>query len=228
MSWTAGALAHEMALETGVEWTDEDNQALLLSWVNEAYSIVTSYYDWFWLRQEEDITIAAAASSFALLSSAVQPVWVGIASPIFKELILVDSSDMAGIDTTVTGQPRYCWIKSFAADVLTLGFWPVADQQYTFHIQEVVKPSILASETTLPVPEEFISMIKEYVRNLRLRKEGDYFGARASKDEVIARLEMMKRKTNIPKAKRLVFAVSDVKSEKDPRLPNLPGNYPDY
>lgn len=228
MSWLAGDLARAIAVEQGKEWDDTDNQAQVLGWVNDAYKGLISYYDWTWLKQEEDVTIVITNNSFTLQSSAVQPYAAGITSPAYRELLLVDGSDMAGIDTTVTGRPRYIWISSFASNVLNMKFWPVADGSYTFHIWEVVRPVDLAADATLPLPEEFIPILKEFIRDLLLRKEGDYFGAKAAKESAYTQLELMKRKTNVPKMTRANFGVSDVKRSKDPRLPNLPDNYPGY
>ena len=227
MAWTAGQLAEVLATEFGKDWTDSENVDQVLSWLNDAFKVVVSYADWPWLKTQEDIALATSASTIALSTSAVYPTALGIVDPQFKKITFIDGTEMVGYDTNVTGQPQYAWVKSYSANQITLQIYPVADDNYTIRVLEVVRPLDLGSGATIPVPEEMIPLIKEYVRYMMLRADGDYYGARISKDEVMNQLDRMKRKPQAA-AREPVFARADVPDCRDPRLPKLPGNYPEY
>lgn len=228
MAWTANQLAQSLATEFGSDWTDAENLAQVLAFVNDAFKTVVSYADWPWLKTREDLSLAAAAYTLSLKSSAVYPTDVSIVSPQFRRITVIDGTEMSGIDDTVTGTPQYAWITGCTPDQITLQLWPVNDSTVrTIRVLEVVRPIDLGSGSTIPVPEEMIPLIREYARYLLNRSDGDYYGAKMNRDEAFAAMERMKRKPQAA-ARKHEFAPADVPTVQDPRLPRLPGNYPEW
>jgi hypothetical protein len=168
---TVADIAQEMADEFGEEYTDDDVKNQFVIWVTETIEEIVTSGRWFFQNSSEDVTLVAGVKDYSL-SSAVSEVR-DIRSPGTKKRIAyipVERLIARAKDLSLAGTPTNWYIDSLgASNEMKISLWPVPNAaavtaESPIKVYTIKRPATLTETSTIPMPEEYIRVLRDGVR----------------------------------------------------------------
>ena len=196
MSTTVNTLANEMATEMGEEFADLDVAEQFLTWVKEVVRKVYAAGRWASANNVETITMANGTASYTLNSSTSEVKSVRIPTSgtkiIYSSVERLIAKDK---DLEDSGEPDYWWYDGLdAAASLKIRFYPVPGaSQDSVSVQLWVqkRPPILGDTDVIPLPGEFIDVVRDGVRAKARANENNLDGAMLAKQDFIEGMQLL-------------------------------------
>lgn len=166
MATTVNALAQEIATEFGEEYTDQDVADQFRTWVKEVVRRVIGSGRWFSQNTTDDITTVASTATYSMdtttgeikamrLTATDAPI---LYTPV-ERLIARD------YNLEATGTPTNWWIDSLgSSQELVVRFYPIPDDAYAIEAHVLKRPSDLGNTDTIPLPVEYLDVVRDGVR----------------------------------------------------------------
>jgi hypothetical protein len=218
---TKNAVALEVMRELGEATSNTTLVTQYEIWVQEAYDEIISEMVWPFARQTESIATVAATATVKMATNAFMPRTIRI-SPTDEPVDYKSREELihAGVNMDETGRPRFWYHDSY--DItnakFVLGLWPIPDAIYSLQTTESTQGTALVTGDTVPLPREFLRILKLGIKAVAKGNEQDYAGA--DRDSVTfhaALTKMLIRYKNRPN-EYLRLGVTDVATT-DPMKP---------
>lgn len=196
MAVTLDDFAREMAEELGEHYADPEIADLLQRWVGESVSEITASGRWFWQNGNEIIVTVDGLRVYTLQSevSEVTAIWAqdfdkAVAYLPVERLIhrgenLVERGALprvwyyAGMDATSTA--------------MKIAFWPVPDATTgSMNIQYLKRPAIGSLTDLLPIPDDYLDVVRLGVRALSAQNADNIEGYGAARQLFTQRLQVL-------------------------------------
>lgn len=223
---TVTTIATELMQEFGVDTDDTDYNTLVKRWIRDTYRDILDFYPWPFLNGTITFNTADGTSAYTLTTSPTGTI-VEISAMVnhqddpihfieYKRLV-----DL-GVDLAQEGLPRHWYnlIRTEPSGADTLGFslWPVPTeiQTYTVFIQR--KSSELADGDHIPLPSDFLSIVKDGAKVYMYENDGDTEYARTALDRYMRKLQQASQRNHNP-AGYLRLRVSDIPRQNRELLP---------
>lgn len=171
MSITVDTLANEIADEFGEEYTDLDVAEQFKSWVKEVVRQVYSSARWFSGNNVETITLADGTAAYSLSSTASEvksirePAGNTKLSYTTVERLIARDKDLES-----SGTPTHWWYDGLgSSNEVKIRFYPIPSTTSiatapTLQVWVQKRPPSLGDTDTIPLPDEFIDVIRHGVR----------------------------------------------------------------
>lgn len=227
MSWTVLQLAEVCCEEAGRDWSDDRSLTEVERYVNDVWKQIAIETDWPWLYTTESISLVASTQEYSLQSSAVEPIGVRLTTE-DRELVHTPVEQMMATDIELSGIPTRWWISGYDSSTskTKIKVWPIPATTYTMEVHEIIRPTDLAADTVIPVPEEFIPIMKNGVRAIVALDIGD---ANAQMYLGLYTDALRKARSRYATARGATHdqLFSDIPKRRGSRS-RLPGNYPEW
>jgi hypothetical protein len=180
---TVDDVASDIATEFGEEFSDIDIKAQFRTWVSEVFEEVYASGRWFFQNDSQDVTLVADQKDYSLDSDVAEV--RDIRDPndnVRVEYAPVERLIARGKDLLITGTPTNWYIDSLGTEQeIKISLWPVPDADAEADIGALVaytlmRPPALGSTDTIPVPTEYIRVMKDGVRAKVKFSDGDLDG----------------------------------------------------
>ena len=171
MSTTVDTLANEVADEFGEEYTDLDVAEQFKSWVKEHVRRVYSAARWFAGNAVETVTLVNAQAVYSLSATASEiksvrkPVGNTKLSYTSVERLIARDKDLES-----TGDPTNWWYEGLgSSNEVQIRLYPIPTTasiatEPTLQVWVQKRPPTLGDTDTIPLPDEFIDVIRNGVR----------------------------------------------------------------
>jgi hypothetical protein len=171
MATTVDTLANEVADEFGEEYTDLDVAEQFKSWVKEHVRRVYSAARWFAGNAVETVTLANAQAVYSLSATASEiksvrkPVGNTKLSYTSVERLIARDKDLES-----TGDPTNWWYEGLgSSNEVQIRLFPIPTTasiatEPTLQVWVQKRPPTLGDTDTIPLPDEFIDVIRNGVR----------------------------------------------------------------
>lgn len=188
---TLNQIAEEMALEVGEQYGDLDVADQFQKWAQEAIDEVYSDTRWFFKNAVEDVSPVAGTAEYQL-SSTVSEIR-DIRIPALTTRIAyfpIERINARGWSLSEAGTPK-AWYHSGTgtAGELKISFYPVPDAAFitaiaadpVIEVHTLKRPPQLGISDNVPLPQEYIRLIKDGVRYRVCLGDKDMQGYEASR-----------------------------------------------
>jgi hypothetical protein len=163
---TVNALAQELATEFGEEYTDQDVADLYRSWVKEIVRRVIGSGRWFTQNTTDNVTTIASTSTYSLDPTTGEVKSVRI--PSLDQVVIytpVERLIAKEKNLELTGTPTNWWIDSIgSSQEIKIRFYPVPNAALTIELHVLKRPAELGDTDTIPLPVEYLDIVREGVR----------------------------------------------------------------
>jgi hypothetical protein len=177
MAKTKNQMAQDVMTELGEDTGTATLVTLFEGFVQRVYDDVGSEARWSFQFAEEDITTVASTETYGVAID-VHDISSMRIDPTDEQVEFKSRDDLvrAGVNMDEEGRPRFWYDAGFDATTSKqqISFWPIPDAVYTVEVHTQGAPAQLATGDTLPVPNEFLSLIFEGVLALGYRHEKDW------------------------------------------------------
>lgn len=196
MSTTVDTLANEMATEMGEEYADLDVADQYLTWVKEVVRKVYAAGRWASANNVETITMATGTASYTLDSTTSEVKSVRIPSTGSKVIYsTVERLIAKDKDLEDTGEPDYWWYDGLDASAsLKIRFYPVpttAQNGVSVQLWVQKRPPSLTDTAVIPLPGEFIDVVRDGVRAKARANENNLEGAMLAKQDFMEGMQLL-------------------------------------
>lgn len=175
---TVTELALEMCTEAGESTSDSEYLTLVRKWIKGGYREIGDASAWSFLKIDEQLSISVAGGSeYSTQATATETTAMRFTTTDEKiTYVPVERLISLNIDLELTGKPRHFYISGFIASTNQHQFkvWPVPDTTYTIEIHENGMARTLADADTIPMPENFLTILEDYVRMMQAKDDKDY------------------------------------------------------
>lgn len=181
---TVDDVAGDIATEFGEEFSDIDIKAQFRLWVIEVFEEVYASGRWFFQNDEQDISLVASQKAYSLDADVSEV--RDIRDPndnVRVEYAPVERLIARGKDLLLEGTPTNWYIDSIGtSQEIKISLWPIPDAAAVAAITALraytlLRPITLSGTTTIPVPIEYVRVIKEGVRAKVKFNDGDLDGS---------------------------------------------------
>jgi hypothetical protein len=167
MALTVDSFANSMATEAGEDYTDAQVVNIYTQWVKEAYITIAAAARFFWLNGTSTITTKASQATYGLGVSVAEVKTIrNVTTDIPVGYNTEESLARLNIDFEEEGAPRYWFYAGLNASTTehNIQLVPVPDGEYTLNVRTLHRPSELSSQSIIPLPIEFLELMRFYVR----------------------------------------------------------------
>lgn len=222
MAKTKNQMAQDVMTELGEDTSDSSLVSLFEGFVQRVYDDIGSEARWSFQVAEEDITTVASTETYKIgvdvhdiSSMRIDPTDEQVEYKSRDELVY------KGVDMDETGRPRFWYDAGFdsATSKQQISLWPIPDAIYTIEVHTQGAPKSLATGDTIPVPNEFLSLIFEGVLALGYRHEKDWESYDRTWQNFAVRKEKLRRRYNNRVNNYLQFQQTDVPRRTDTLSP---------
>lgn len=231
--YTVNQISIKLMTEMGWSMNDTFYIDIVEGWLNETYNHITWETKWtFKLGSPESVSLTVAAGAEYSLSTSVAEVTSGRLTATFEELEFVDVEVLiaSDVDLTLAGKPQVFYLSGYDSTTgkNKIKVWPVPDATYAAQFINYTRPEVLASNATIPLPEELIPVLKMGVRSYMLEDDGFVDRADVAFNKFGLMLEKRKQRYALIPADHQPLAVSDLPSKRTPRVRMDPTHYSNY
>lgn len=187
---TLDELAQQMATEFGEQYGDLDIADQFQKWVQETYEEVVADARWFFKNSSEEITPVAGTAVYTLPTtvSEIRAAYINSTpKPARVSYSAVERLLARGENLAAPGTPRAWYYAGIDPNTTAkkIKFWPVPDAAFAATGNKVIletinRPETLALTDTIPLPTEYIRVIRDGVRYRVKFNDNDLDGSRAS------------------------------------------------
>lgn len=198
-------------------------------YLNDAIKHILNYWEWPFRETSETKNTVASTGTYTIASTAYEIRGMRIGGS-YDVPLPVRSQEQLNIDTLdleLTGQPECYYLNDYTVSSQTQGFglWPVPDAVYPLIIYERIRSADVASDSNIPLPEDFYACLKDGARHYMERDLRDLNAAQQALQVFEAGLKLLKnRYTQTPKDD--VSYYTDVRDSGRRRFPGFTGRYP--
>lgn len=174
---TVNAIAQLLILEFGASTGVAAHVTKVEAFVNDAYKDLARQFPWPWHRNVETVNTVNGTAEYSLATSAAEILCMRNGTTLNDyEIIPSPVQWMMGHDLEATGAPTHYYLSGYDASTGKIKFRlsPVPNGAYAVLVEELVRPGNLATSDTVPIPEEFIPVLKYRVRMLMAADDKDY------------------------------------------------------
>jgi hypothetical protein len=163
---TVNALAQELATEFGEEYTDQDVADLYRTWVKEIVRRVIGTGRWFTQNTTDSVVTVASTPAYSLAATTGEVKSIRI--PATDDVVIytpVERLIAKDKNLELTGKPTNWWVDSLGtSQEIKIRLYPIPDAVYTLELHVLNRPSELGDTDTIPLPVEYIDVVREGVR----------------------------------------------------------------
>lgn len=188
---TLDQLASEMALEFGEAYSDLDVSMQFQAWTNEAINEVYSAARWFFKNQKVQIDPVMNQAEYTLPATVSQVRDVQVpATGLRIAFAPVERLIARGYNLALPGTPKAWYISGVGTgSALKISFWPVPDIDFInaivanpkIDVHAIKRPSTLQQTDEIPLPEEYLRVVREGIRSRVKYNDNDFNGAEFSR-----------------------------------------------
>jgi hypothetical protein len=175
---TVSALALELASEAGESTTDTDYLSLVRGWIKDGYREIGDKAAWAFLKTDESVSFTVAGGDEYETQATCSEITYMRLTATDTPVIYVPVERLAslGLDLEQTGRPKYFYSSGYNSSTGKNKFkvWPVPDGTYAGEIHENGRPVELEDADTIPMPTNFLTIMKDYVRMMQAKDDKDY------------------------------------------------------
>lgn len=223
---------NEIALSIMNEFGEDTSNSNLLTqveeWIKNVYDEIGIQTNWkyLWLIEAINTSITLRTYSFA-----------GIFEQEISAQFSVDNMPLVyktrqelmnlGINILLAGKPKYWYTESYSpiSETFTIGLYPVPDAVYSISFFGKISPQELISTTKLPMPKQFIFVLKDGVRFRYKMDDKDYSGATMFRQIYQENRNTLKQQNDIPVAQKQRMYVQDIGFSSDPLVRFPPDHF---
>lgn len=188
---TLDQLSSEMALEFGEQYSDLDVSMQFQSWTNETINEVYSAARWFFKNVKVQIDPVAGTAEYTLPATVSQVRDVQIpATGIRIAFAPVERLIARGYNLALAGTPKAWYLSGVGTgSALKVSFWPVPDAAFVtaiaanpkIDVHASKRPSTLQATDEIPLPEEYVRVVRDGIRARVKYNDNDFNGAEFSR-----------------------------------------------
>ncbi len=180
---TVDDVASDIATEFGEEFSDLDIKAQFRLWVSEVFEEVFASGRWFFQNDSQSISLSAGVKDYALDADVAEV--RDIRDPndnVRVEYAPVERLIARGKDLLLAGTPTNWYIDSLGTNQeIKVSLWPVPDADAVAAITALtaytlMRPPALGGTDTIPIPREYIRVMKDGIRAKVKFSDGDLDG----------------------------------------------------
>lgn len=227
---TVNEIALSIMKEFGEDTSNSDLLVQVEEWIKNVYDEIGIQTKWKYLWLAEAINTIIGERSYALVGAfsdhfAAQYNGSGNAPLIYK-----NRSEMMNLSsplTMQTGKPKYWYINSYdsVTERFIIRLYPIPDAIYQISFYGILMPQELVSTTKLPMPKEFIFVLKDGVRYRYKMDDKDFSGADRFDTKFKANINLLKQRNDMPVALKQRMYIQDISSGNDPLVRFPPDHF---
>jgi hypothetical protein len=167
MTTTLDAFANQMADEAGEDYTDAQVALLFKQWSKEAFVNTAASSRFLWTNAAFDLTTSIGVSEYTLDATVAEV--KALRNKTTEALLGYNTEESLirlNIDFEESAAPKY-WFYS-GIDTTSTAFKvqlvPVPDAVYNLQIRALTRPTDLGDSTVIPLPVEFVELLRMFVR----------------------------------------------------------------
>jgi hypothetical protein len=180
---TVDDVASDIATEFGEEFSDLDIKEQFRTWVSEVFEEVYASGRWFFQNDTQDITLSDGVKDYSMNADVAEV--RDMRDPndnVRVEYVPVERLIARGKDLLLEGTPSNWYIDSIGVNQeIIVSLWPVPDAAATAAITALTaytlkRPPALGGSDTIPIPREYIRVMKDAIRAKVKFSDGDLDG----------------------------------------------------
>jgi len=175
---TVSALALELATEAGESTSDTEYLTLVRKWIKGGYREIGDACAWAFLKVQESISFTVASGSEYETQATCSEITTMRLTLTDEHITYVPVERLVSmnVDLELTGKPRHFYASGYEASTGQHQFkvWPVPDGTYAGEIIENGMATTLADGDTIPMPDNFLTILEDYVRMMQAKDDKDY------------------------------------------------------
>ncbi len=180
---TVDDVAADVATEFGEEFSDLDIKEQFRTWVSEVFEEVYASGRWFFQNDTQSVTLIDGTKDYSMDTDVAEV--RDMRDPndnVRVEYAPVERLIARGKDLLITGTPTNWYIDSLGSNQeIKISLWPVPDAAAVAAITALtaytlLRPPALGGTDTIPIPTEYIRVMKEGLRAKVKFSDGDLDG----------------------------------------------------
>jgi hypothetical protein len=227
---TNSSLAEELATELGEAYKDPEIQRQFKQWVSECVEMILAAARWPFATGVGGVTTSADTRTYELGAGhgdvrIIQEVDQSTTLPYF----VLEELQSQGFDIRQTGKPVLWYYDALSDEgYLVIGFWPVPDAAYSYHIYRDTVNGALddSADVTIPLPADFLQVIRDGVRALYRENTENAALAQLAWQRYTQKLGLLRDRYLSPQAGRFALRAVDLPAFTLFDRPRLPSDYP--
>lgn len=210
---TVQNLALELAEEWGESTFDSDYLKLVRTWIKDGFREIGDEAEWFFLKADETINTIAATATYRLASAvsyATKLRFTLTDEPI--PYTPVEQLIERGLDMELQDKPQAWYISGYdsVTNQFIVKLWPIPGSIYSLQFIEDGRPLEIADADSIPMPANFLTILKDYVRAEQSRDDKDYENYDRMNDRWRVALDKRKKRFTKQPARKIRLKVSDI------------------
>ncbi len=186
---TVDDVAADIATEFGEEFSDLDIKEQFRTWVGEIFEEVYASGRWFFQNDSQDVTLVLSQKDYSLNATVAEV--RDVRDPddnVRVEYAPVERLIARGKDLLIAGLPTNWYIDSLGVNQeIVISLWPVPNQAAVDDIvalkaYTLLRPPALGGATTIPIPTEYIRVMKDGIRAKVKFSDGDLDGHQVARE----------------------------------------------
>lgn len=207
--------------------SDLDLVAQVERYANDVIKHIRNFSEWPWLYTSETMNTVASQAGYVISTGSMDITGMRLAGGYDTPLKRIGAEQLSdqGVDLETTGQPELYILTGYTVSSQGAAFnlWPVPNAIYPLIIYETVRATDVASSSNIPLPEDFMAVLRDGMRHYMARDEGDLQGAQAAIVIFDAGLKRLRQRYINPAQEQYY---NDIPSGNKPRFPGFTSKYP--
>lgn len=229
MTITLNTLAMQLVTEMGHSISETALVTQFERYVNDACKHLINYAEWSWLESvDTTVPTVASTATYSLTTTAceIRELRIGGSYDISLIATEIENLSRADYDLELTGQPRYWYPFGYSTSTQkkAFGLWPVPGGVYSIIPYITIVASDLTSDSTIPIPENYYSCLKDGARFYMEDDQGRPQQAAQKLRMFEGSLKILRNRDYSRDGNKPMPPYTDVPS--GPRGSFLPGRYP--
>ena len=184
---TLSDLASEVSVEFGEDYTDTDVADQYVAWGNESYQEIIGSGRWYLSNKEETFTLSNGVSVYSMPVGVAEIVQLSNKStnlPI--SYIPMERLVARKKNLDASGAPTNWWYDGFDGTTkqLKVRVYPVpgaGNDSDVIRTNTLQSPAVLAATDEIPLPNEYLHIMRNGIRSKQKFSDGDLEGATAAR-----------------------------------------------
>ena len=169
MAITLNDFSNGLSDEAGEDFTDAGVAALFKAWVKEAYIRTASSARFLWQNESFAQATTSSVAEYTLDATVAEIKAIrNISTEMHIGYTTEETLSRLGTDFEATGSPTHWFYSGIDATstALKITFVPVPDATYNLDIRALIRAVTLGDATIIPLPVEFVEIMRDYVRSM--------------------------------------------------------------
>lgn len=175
---TVTALALDLGTEAGESTNDTEYLALVRKWIKGGYREIGDASAWSFLKVDELLSLSVLGGKEYNTQASCSEITVMRFTGTDEQIVYVPVERLIALnyDLELPGKPQFFYASGFdvAAGRHQFTVWPVPDATYAIEIHENGIATTLADGDTIPMPDNFLTILEDYVRMMQAKDDKDY------------------------------------------------------